>query len=115
MARAAAASSRSLTRRLLVLSYRRMRVTDRIQAKLTAALQPTRLVIRDDSHRHAGHAGARPEGETHFHVEIVSAAFAGASRVARQRRVYALLAEEMAGPIHALALATLTPEEDSGG
>ena len=92
-----------------------MRVADRIRAKLTAALQPTRLVIRDESARHAGHAGARPEGETHFHIEIVSTAFAGDSRVARQRRVYALLAEEMAGPIHALALATLTPEEASGG
>jgi BolA protein len=92
-----------------------MRVADRIREKLTAALHPTRMVIRDDSHRHAGHAGARPEGETHFHVEIVSAAFAGESRVARQRRVYALLADEMAGPIHALALATLTPEEASGG
>ena len=89
-----------------------MRVADRIQAKLTAALQPTRLAIRDDSHRHAGHAGARPEGETHFHVDIVSAAFAGEPRVARQRRVYALLAEELAGPVHALGLTTLTPEED---
>jgi len=91
-----------------------MRVAERIRTKLTAALQPTRLVIRDDSHRHAGHSGARPEGETHFHVEIVSAAFAGASRVARQRRVYEVLADEMAGPVHALALATLTPEEDPG-
>ncbi len=90
-----------------------MRVADRIRAKLTAGLQPTRLVIRDESHRHAGHAGARPEGETHFHVEVVSAAFAGASRIARQRRVYELLAEEMAGPIHALALTTSTPEEDA--
>jgi BolA family transcriptional regulator, general stress-responsive regulator len=107
--------SRGLTRRWPLLSYKRMRVADRIHTKLTAALQPTRLVIRDDSHRHAGHAGARPEGETHFHVEIVSAAFAGANRIARQRRVYALLAEEMAGPVHALALATLTPEEDAGG
>lgn len=91
-----------------------MRVADRIRAKLTAGLQPARLVIRDESHRHAGHAGARPEGESHFHVEVVSAAFAGAGRVARQRRVYELLAEEMAGPIHALALTTLTPEEDAG-
>ena len=105
--------SRGLTRLAPLFSFERMRVAERIRTKLTAGLQPTRLVIRDDSHRHAGHAGARPEGETHFHVEIVSAVFAGASRVARQRRVYALLAEEMAGPIHALALATLTPEEDS--
>jgi BolA protein len=91
-----------------------MRVAERIRAKLTAALQPTRLVIEDESHRHAGHAGARPEGETHFRVEVVSAAFAGEGRIARQRRVYALLAEEMAGPIHALALTTRTPDEDSG-
>jgi BolA family transcriptional regulator, general stress-responsive regulator len=91
-----------------------MRVADRIREKLTTALLPTRLVITDESARHAGHAAARPEGETHFHVEIVSAAFTGLGRVARQRRVYALLAEEMAGPVHALALATLTPEEASG-
>jgi BolA protein len=90
-----------------------MRVADRIRSKLTTALQPTRLAIRDDSNRHAGHAGARPEGETHFHVEIVSPLFAGTSRVARQRRVYQLLAEELAGPVHALGLVTLTPEEDS--
>jgi len=89
-----------------------MRVADRIRAKLSEALQPTRLEIRDDSHRHAGHQGARSEGESHFHVEIVSAAFAGETRVARQRRVYAILAEELIGPVHALGLTTLTPEED---
>jgi BolA family transcriptional regulator, general stress-responsive regulator len=89
-----------------------MRVAQRIRDKLTSALNPVRLEIRDESHRHAGHAGARPEGETHFNVEIVAATFTGESRVARQRRVYALLAEELAGPIHALALTTLTPEED---
>jgi BolA family transcriptional regulator, general stress-responsive regulator len=89
-----------------------MRVADRIHAKLTAGLQPSRLMIRDESHRHAGHAGARPEGETHFHVDVVSAIFAGESRIARQRRVYALLADELAGPVHALALTTRTPEED---
>jgi BolA protein len=89
-----------------------MRVADRIQAKLTAGLHPTRLTIRDESHRHAGHAGAQPQGETHFHVDVVSAFFAGESRIARQRRVYALLAEELAGSVHALSLTTLTPEED---
>ncbi len=89
-----------------------MRVADRIRAKLTAGLEPTRLAIHDESHRHAGHAGARPGGESHFRVEIVAAAFVGESRVARQRRVYALLAEELAGPVHALALTTLSPEED---
>jgi BolA protein len=90
-----------------------MRVADRIRSKLTTALQPTRLVVRDDSHRHSGHAGARPEGETHFHVEIVSPLFQGVSRVARQRRVYQVLAEELAGPVHALGLVTLTPGEES--
>ncbi len=89
-----------------------MRVAERIRDKLTRGLGPARLAISDESHRHAGHAGARPEGETHFHVEIVSAAFAGESRIDRQRRVYRLLAEELAGPVHALALTTLTPEED---
>jgi BolA family transcriptional regulator, general stress-responsive regulator len=89
-----------------------MSVADRIRAKLVADLTPVRLTIRDESHRHAGHAGARPEGETHFHVEIVSTAFVGERRIARQRRVYRALADELAGPVHALALSTLTPEED---
>jgi BolA protein len=88
-------------------------VADRIRSKLVTALAPSRLVIHDESHRHAGHAGAHPDGETHFRVEIAAAAFAGASRLARQRRVYGLLAEELAGPVHALALTTLTPEEDN--
>jgi BolA protein len=91
-----------------------MRVADRIREKLTAGLKPTRLDIHDDSGHHVGHAGARPGGESHFRVEIVAAAFAGQSRLARQRRVYGLLAEELAGPIHALALTALTPEEDRG-
>ena len=90
-----------------------MRVADRIRSKLTGALSPARLVIHDDSARHAGHAGARPEGETHFRLEIVSSAFAGESRLARQRRIYAILAEELAGPVHALQLTTLTPEEEA--
>ncbi len=85
----------------------------RIRAKLTAALQPSRLVIHDDSHRHAGHQGARPGGETHFRVEIVSASFAGQNRVGRQRAVYGILAEELAAGVHALQLTTLTPDEDA--
>jgi BolA protein len=88
-----------------------MRVAQIIETKLTAALQPTTLVVTDESHRHAGHAGARDGGESHFHLDIVSAEFAGKSRVARQRLVYALLAEELKGPIHALSLVTRTPEE----
>lgn len=82
-----------------------------LRNKLTAAFAPARLDIVDESHRHAGHAGARPEGETHFRIEIVSAAFAGRSRVERQRLVYAALAEELTTRVHALQLTTRTPEE----
>jgi BolA protein len=89
-----------------------MTVADRIRAKLTRALAPTRLEIHDDSHRHEGHAGSRPGGESHFRLEIVSPAFAGETRLDRQRRVYDLLAEELRGSVHALQLTTLTPEED---
>jgi BolA protein len=92
-----------------------MKVADIMRDKLTAAFAPQRLQIVDDSHRHAGHAGARPEGETHFSVEIVSAAFAGRSRVERQRLVYDTLAAELRERVHALALKTLTPDEDGLG
>ncbi|MGA3304516.1 MAG: BolA family protein [Stellaceae bacterium] len=90
-----------------------MTIADRIRTKLAVALQPTRLEIHDDSDRHAGHAGAGPAGESHFRLEIVSQAFAGETKLNRQRRVYALLAEELRGPVHALQLTTLTPEEDT--
>jgi BolA protein len=90
-----------------------MRVADTIREKLSARFAPTRLEIIDESYRHAGHAGARPEGETHFALTIVSAAFSGESRVARQRLVYQTLAEELATRIHALSLTTLTPDEDA--
>jgi BolA protein len=90
------------------------RVADTIRAKLSDGLTPLRLDIVDESHRHAGHAGARPQGESHFQVAVVSAAFAGKNRVARQRLVYALLADELRTDIHALSLTTLTPEEDRG-
>jgi len=88
-----------------------MRVAHRIREKLTAALKPERLEITDESHRHAGHAGARPGGETHFRVEVVAAAFQGKSRLERQRLVYALLQDEMAQQIHALSLVTRAPGE----
>jgi len=87
----------------------------RIETRLREALVPARLAIADDSARHAGHAGARPGGETHFTVEIVSDAFAGKARVARHRMVYALLADEIAGGLHALAVVALTPEEAAKG
>lgn len=88
-----------------------MTYADRIHRKLTEALAPSRLDVVDESHRHAGHAGARPEGETHFNVTVVSSAFEGKSRVERQRMVYALLADELAERVHALALTTRTPQE----
>jgi BolA protein len=90
-----------------------MTVKSAIEKKLAEGLKPRRLSIVDESHKHAGHAGARAGGESHFRVEVVSAAFAGLTRVARQRLVYGLLAEELKGLIHALALSTLTPEEDT--
>ncbi|HVW73401.1 MAG TPA: BolA family protein [Rhizomicrobium sp.] len=92
-----------------------MRVAATIQDKLRATFAPVALDVVDESHRHAGHAGATrgdgSQGETHFHVRIVSAAFDGIGRVERQRRVYAALADELKGPVHALSLAALTPAE----
>jgi BolA family transcriptional regulator, general stress-responsive regulator len=88
-----------------------MNVADTIRAKLIAALAPDALVIEDESSKHAGHAGARPGGETHFRVRIVSATFEGVSRVERQRRIYAVLADELRDRVHALALTALTPKE----
>ena len=89
-----------------------MSMVDAIRQKLTDSLSPDRLDIIDESHRHAGHAGSRPGGESHFNVTVVSAEFEGKNRVERQRMVYGALAVEMKGPIHALALKTLTPSED---
>lgn len=88
-----------------------MKMAERIEQRLRDGLRPVRLEIIDESHRHAGHAGAKPGGETHYRVEIVSAAFEGESRVARQRMVYALLEQELADGVHALALKTLAPSE----
>jgi BolA protein len=90
-----------------------MSIADTIRRKLTERLQPTRLEVEDESHRHIGHEGAQPGGETHFAVTIVSAAFTGQGRVARQRLVYETLADELATRIHALSLTTLAPGEDA--
>jgi BolA protein len=84
---------------------------DRIAATLDQEFRPLELRIVDDSTRHAGHAGARPEGQTHYSVLVVSAAFRGQSRIDRSRAVHAALAEEFAGGLHALALTLRTPEE----
>ena len=87
-------------------------VADRMAAKLRAALTPAALEVVDDSDRHHGHAGAREGGESHFTVTIVSAAFSGMSRVERQRAVNAALAEELAGPVHALSIRARAPGEN---
>ncbi|MDV6330427.1 BolA family protein [Asticcacaulis sp. 201] len=86
-------------------------VADRLKAKLNQAFAPQQLDINDDSAKHSGHAGAREGGESHFSVRIVSEAFIGLTRVARQRLINAALADELAGPVHALSLQTLTPLE----
>ena len=91
-----------------------MRVAEIMTRKLQSAFTPERLEVVDQSARHAGHAGARPGGESHFDVVVVSQSFAGLGRVARQRLVYKVLAEELAAGLHALALTTLTPAEDAG-
>ncbi len=86
-------------------------VTELLERKLTDAFAPVHLQVDDDSARHAGHAGARQGGESHFNVVIRSARFEGVSRVQRQRMVYAALAEELAGPVHALSVKALAPGE----
>ena len=88
-----------------------MTVARDIEAKLAQRFTPTQLDVVDESDKHKGHAGARPEGETHFRVTIVSAQFDGLSRVERQRMVNKTLKAELDGPVHALALTTLTPDE----
>ena len=90
-----------------------MSVADTIRRKLTERFAPARLKVEDQSHLHIGHEGARPGGETHFAVTIVSAAFIGQNRVARQRLVYEALADELATQVHALSLTTLAPGEDT--
>lgn len=83
-----------------------------IESRLHAAFAPVQLTVVDDSHRHHGHQGARPGGESHYSVEIVSEAFVGKSRIDRHRMVNAALADEIAPDrIHALAITARTPAE----
>lgn len=83
---------------------------ERIRAHLTDALAPSELVIEDESHQHAGHAGAR-DGRGHFRVHIVAAAFSGQPLLARHRQVYAALGQMMQTDIHALAIQARAPDE----
>lgn len=88
-----------------------MTVENSIREKLTRAFMPEALDVVNDSHHHAGHAGSPGGGESHFSIKVVSAAFDGKSRVERHRMVNDVLAEELAGKIHALAITALSPEE----
>ncbi|HVJ32552.1 MAG TPA: BolA family protein [Terriglobia bacterium] len=86
-------------------------VADRLERKLREAFQPESLRIIDQTNEHHGHAAWRESGETHFRVEITAANFAGKSRVERQRQIYAVLAEDMDNPVHALSLVAKAPGE----
>lgn len=81
-----------------------MSVTDQIKSRLEAALTPEHLEVRNDSHRHAGHAGDDGSGESHFHVTLKAVALAGKSRVAQHRAVHEALGKDLLARIHALGL-----------
>jgi BolA protein len=85
--------------------------SDVITEKLRKAFAPASLRVEDESHRHEGHAGHRPGGETHFRLYIVSDAFRGKSRLERHRMINAALAAELAGDVHALAIHAAAPGE----
>ena len=94
---------------------RAMRVEDADQSKIATRLsRRSRLEVVNDSHRHAGHASSPGTGESHFTIKVVSPSFAGKSRVERHRMVNEVLAEELAGKIHALAITALAPAEVRG-
>ena len=84
----------------------------RLRAALSAAFTPTRLEVTDESAKHAGHSGASEAGETHYSIQMVSAAFAGQSRVSRSRAVHALLDGEFRDGLHALSLTLRSPAEE---
>ncbi len=88
-----------------------MSIRDRIMGKLQADLAPSDIDLRDESHRHAGHAAARPDGETHFHVRLTSSRFTGMSRLERHRLVHTILKDELSGPVHALSIEAKAPGE----
>ena len=88
-----------------------MSMHDIIVKKLTDAFSPSSLRVEDESHLHAGHAGHREGGETHFRVYIVSDAFKGKTRIDRHRLINQLLATELDGGVHALAIHAHTPDE----
>jgi BolA protein len=86
-----------------------MPVRDAIVAKLSAKFAPSHLEVIDESSRHQGHSGSRPEGETHFRVRIASPALVGQSRVAQHRAVMDALDAELRAGVHALAIEVISP------
>ena len=84
-----------------------MTLQEQIEAKLIDALSPSQMELENQSHLHAGHAGSPGSGDSHWHLTIKSEALDGLSRVAKHRKVYEILAEEIAGPIHALSFTFL--------
>jgi BolA protein len=89
-----------------------MRTQDVITEKLRKAFEPESLHVDDESHRHEGHAGHRPGGETHFRLYIVSEAFRGKSRLERHRMINATLVSELKGGVHALAIHAAAPGDE---
>jgi len=88
----------------------RVRTVDRITKKLTEAFAPESLRVLDESHHHEGHAGHRPEGQTHYRVYIVAETFRGKTRIERHRMINSALVAELAG-VHALAIHAAAPGE----
>ena len=88
-----------------------MQVKSLIADKLTVAFAPQSLDVVDESHQHAGHAGHRPGGQTHFRVHIVSESFRGKSRIESHRMINQILSSELASGVHALAIHASAPGE----
>ena len=91
-----------------------MGLETRMREKLMVALRPSRLDVVNESHLHAGHSSSPGTGESHFRVLIVSGAFAGRTRVERHRMINEVLADELKGGVHALAIKACTPDEPLG-
>ncbi len=88
-----------------------MSVAKIMHDKLEEAFSPLCLEVMDNSDQHIGHAGARPEGETHFHIKITAAAFSGKTRLARHRMINQVLKDDLDGPVHALAISANAPQD----
>jgi BolA protein len=104
-------AKRALTGLPATLMSDGMQTADQITKKLTEAFTPQSLKVLDESHQHAGHAGHRPGGQTHFRVYIVSDAFKGKTRLERHRLINATLSGELASGVHALAIHAAAPGE----